>query len=230
MTQELIIYHRKYPYPIWQRIDQYILGDSLPSGQGQPDSQFYSFNLAFYNPFFIDPLDNTFKPLKIANGDDIAIISDSTKTSVLDNIACGTVYQNNIKIIGFNADYGYYVTTSSLNIKQRDFSTRIFRLDKNSFTDNSSIQDLSTVLDFIFNDDNTKQDLGGVLSNGQVIPKYALLSNDISMQVFDIESTTIKVLTDVLKSIDYEWGIRYFSCPDTTNNIKIIQQVIIWQG
>jgi len=87
-------------------------------------------------------------------------------------------------------------------------------------------------LDLIFNSDtdNTRYDLGGVLSNGVVIPKYELLSPDTDVEIGEqIEGIARELLNDFLNQVSYKWSIVYYCEPHTTNNLNLIQQVQIWQ-
>lgn len=221
------IYYRKYGSSLWVDVSRFVIKDSLNSSDAESNA-LYQFSLSFF-----DPLDADDEYIIMRNGDDIAIVETSECLNVLDGIKAGCIFQSSrTPYLDRSGVSDRFAIQYDLTIEQRDFSRYPFKISPFSFDDNSIYQSLSTVLDLIFNSniDNTRYDLGGVLSNGVVIPKYELLSPDTDIEIGEqIEGIARELLNDFLNQVSYKWSIVYYCEPHTTNNLNLIQQVQIWQ-
>lgn len=222
----LCIYYRKYGTTNWFRVDRYILHESLPSGSDAEANQLYQFDMSFF-----DPLDSDDNYLIMSNGDDIVITETPDRLNVLDNIKAGCIFQSKRQPIGLDTSTDPYrlPLKFDLTIEQRDFSKIPFKLSALSFDDNSMYQNLSTVLNYIFQPDYVRDDLGGVKQNGVIIPKYTLLSSDIEVQIPEtMEGITREFLNEILNPIGYKWAVVYYVEQHTTNTLNLIQSIEIW--
>ena len=228
IINELIIYYRKYGTTPWFRIDDYINRESLNQNSEHADSQLYNFSLRF-----IDPKDNNDLYFNPDNGDDLAIIETSEALNVADDIKAGTIVKT--ELIPRAWDGERWIKEFNITIENRDFSFYPFKMNVNSFNDKSIVQNLTDILTKIFGYDTlgigiatTREDLGGFLNNGVIIPKYLLLAPDLDVSVLETDLGARETLNEYLNSINYKWQCVYYCCKDTVNNIKLIQQVQIW--
>ena len=222
-----VIYYRKYGNTEWIDITNYIDSDTLPSGSDPEFNSLYQFNISFFDPK--DPDDNF---ILMANGDDIVICETSERINVLDDIKAGCIFEltKTPKGIDNSGNNPRFYMQYDLTIEQRDFSLYPFKISPFSFDDQSMYQNISTVLDLIFDSENIRNDLGGSLLNGIVIPKYELLSPDLEIEIPEkIEGTARDLINDLLNQISYKWSIVYYVEPHPTNTLNLIQKVNIWQ-
>ncbi len=223
-----VIYYRSYGSNLWVDITNYIASDRLPGGSDPDSNSLYQFQLSF-----TDPKDADDEFIIMQNGDDLVICETNERLNVLDGIKAGCVFESTRQplSIDYSGDTPRFYMRYDLTIEQREFSRYPFKISPFSFDDNSMYQNLSTVLALIFDSENIRNDLGGSLLNGVVIPKYELLSPDIEIEISEkIEGTARELLNDLLSQIDYKWSIVYYCEPHTTNELNLIQQVQIWQG
>ena len=175
-----VIYYRKYGNTEWIDITNYIDSDTLPSGSAPEFTSLYQFNISFF-----DPRGATDDYILMSHGDDIVICETSERINVLDDIKAGCIFEltKTPKGIDNSGDNPRFYMQYDLTIEQRDFSLYPFKISPFSFDDQSMYQNISTVLDLIFDSENIRNDLGGSLLNGVVIPKYELLSPDMEIEI-----------------------------------------------
>lgn len=221
-NSELAIYYRKYKTAIWHRIDSYISGDFKPKVENSETSAFFKFTCSFN-----DAKDSDNALIDFRTGDDIAICTNSARTAIQDGICAGKItaltlnskywgaYDVNKKAIPF--------IISDLTIQNRDFSTIPFRLQ---IEGTIALNDL---LSQVFQE-YTRDDLGGLLSSGVIIPKFTNYSADENILNYDFWGTAKQHLTEILDRIGYSWKVLYFCEPNETNNLKLIQTIKIWEA
>lgn len=215
--QEVSIYLRPFGEIEAYRIDGRLKGGSKPNYDDNSTNQLLKFNLSFSEP--VNPDGDL---IDIKNGDEIFITNDSERLDIFDYLLAGKVYRRQKTPNGLLSAGKF---TFNLNIRQHDFSGyKKFNLLYPTATD------LETYLNDIFLNPEypTKEILGGVLTDGTVIDKYVLLSENVELPPFEHKNSHIGHLNNATDLVSYKWREVFYCEPDETTGINVISQVEIW--
>jgi hypothetical protein len=211
MAGELCIWYKPFDESDYYRIDDRI--KSKPKFDNNDISSLVKFDLLLSVP--VDGDGNKVDP---RNGDEIVITQDSTRNSIMYNRLAGKIFRREKTPNGLIASGNF---TFDLSIEQRGFSLLPFEINE------TETQSLTTYLDLIFLT-NTTDLLGGILSDGTIIPKYNLLSADVDVLPVQKIDIAQKQLEEIRQRINYDWQLISYSEPDG-DSLKYINQVEIWQ-
>lgn len=215
------IFYRAYGTTEWVDIGAFIKKDTLPSF----DSNNLN-NLAQCKFTLIQPVNDSNIPYQLKNGDDICITDSLALESVFGDVCAGQIIKQSPKVITYIQDndsnwipyFEYEIT-----IENREFS-REYLIFKAEDTINSTFSDL---LNRIFA--NTRQGLGGMLLSNNIQKYSCLVDSSITVPSFSFTGTNRECLTNLCQQMGLYWRIGYYVAPDNTNNISLIQQVVISQ-
>lgn len=217
----LPLYYKPNGTTKWRLIGNYIKSDSKPYGNNNQNFALLQGEISVINPRNED--DDLVFPV---DGDDIACLTNLSGNKILDDAYCGNILRHerviNAWIDPFTSDRRPSLTFV-ITLQQRDFSKGIFTIPF------STTYNLVYLLDLVFLN-YTRDDLGGVLNNGTVIPKYILDAPNVDIASFQFDlGKALDFLTAVTSAAgNYKSGIQYVVEPDSTNTLNIIQQVKIW--
>lgn len=218
MQQDINIFHRPYGSTLWTDLGRFVVKNTLP----KPDSDNLS-NLAQTTFSLVQPKDNDNNLVIFKNSDDFCITDSNTKKTVFAEISAGQLIKQEINIITYERkiddSYVPYVQYN-LTIENREFSKEYLVFRPELYI-NATLQ---TLLDIIF---TNVRDLGGVIE-GNTINKYACtVDNQSIVPSFSFEGTNRECLNELCKQMGLNWRIGYYVAPHTTNNIQLLQQIII---
>ena len=218
MQQDINIFHRPYGATLWTDLGRFVVKNSLP----KPDSDNLS-NLAQTTFSLVQPKDDDDNLVIFNNADDFCITDSNNLKTVFAEIAAGQLIKQEHRIITYerqiDTSYVPYVQYN-LTIENREFSKEYLVFRPELYI-NATLQ---TLLDIIF---ANVRDLGGVIE-GNTIGKYACtVDNQSIVPSFSFEGTNRECLNELCKQMGLNWRIGYYVAPHTTNNIQLVQQVII---
>lgn len=220
MSQIYPIYLRKYNQSNWQLIGRYIKPDNLPKSNDRYDTDLLQFSLSF-----IGLKDSNGNLIIIEDGDDIVVLNNHNKTSVFNNM-CGTVIRLSATPNYKRTYNGFEYTLNTiieydLTIEQRDYS-----LAANDIYQTTSIN-IDELLDVILK--GSRDDLGGTLPSGLYIPKYLIISEIVTIPNIELLGKQKEQVKQLLSTVGLTSRLEYYSEPDTTNTLKVIQQILIYK-
>ena len=216
----LSVYLRQYPDATYTNIASRVSKDSRPEGKKNNGSDLFQFNINF-----IDPVDADGNLIILDTGDDIVITDDENRLAVYGTNCVGKILRMEKDVKGWSGIRGINrlpMIEFKLTCENRNFSHYPFTL---TYEDAAL---LSVILDAIFLTNTVG--LGGILTNGTVITRYLLNSPDVSIANYQFTGTAIEHLKEILGIIGYQFKIYFYAEQDSTNTVRTIAQVQIWQG
>lgn len=166
------------------------------------------FDLHLYNP-----IDESGLPIFPKSGDSIAITD--FQNNIFNNTFFGVVMSKDYEPIGVtkNDDTNWIYT---LKIQAPNFSTKEITLD---YINSVYIND---ILPIIFN--NTPS-LGGILSNGIVIPKHNYSGENFLLPPPKFQGEQFDCLVKILDSIAWTFGYYYYAELNSITGLHIVKQL-----
>jgi hypothetical protein len=228
----LKVYYKKWDSSIWFDVSQY--NSKLPEWDSSLNTELLEFEISLYNPK--DQNGDLFVP---ENGDDVCILKDNTKTSVLGNILAGKVHNQTFPIMGNILVSNNWEVVFDLRIRQRDPSDEILDFNIKEATP------INDILDLIFNENEDEFGvsfvptitnsvdgklngfLGGTI-NGVAVPRYENLADNVLIESFEAKGTPLTTLVELLKTCGYYFRIVYLVEPHLTNGINLVQKFEIF--
>ena len=205
-SKQLQFLYRRYGESIWHNIRF----KEFPSFNLNIENKLFQFNFSSYKP--IDKFGNEIIP---DTGDDVAICTDRTYSKIFSECFAGTVALIEDDYQGLTESKQKFEVVYNKTVQQRNFATEVITLEIMAATP------LNDILALIF--EKAREEVGGALSNGEIIPKFTNYSANIDVAPFSLSGDPLDVLQEVLKSVGYNYQIDYRVEPHTTNTINLIQ-------
>ena len=202
MTNNLEVWFKRVNENKYHRILDFVNrsnNEPILSWTKDVSNKLQEFDLHLYNP-----VDENLIPIAPQIGDSIAITD--FQNNIFNNTFYGIVLSNEINPIGVKGDSCNF--EYNLKVKAKNFSTQEITLD---YSTSFYIND---ILPIIFN--NTPS-LGGILSNGYVIPKHNYGGENFLLPPVKFQGEQFDALVKILDLVGWTFSVSYTHLTLPTN-------------